>query len=212
MRASCLSVKTHMGNAKTTNVSAERKNNSLRLKAKWLDGRVWAYIPDFDVTVGIAPKCGSSSWYALLRDNEYLYYKAPQPSEDSVFVVRHPIERFISLWKNKCRNGSRISIVDYDDPYWAAGWSIDDLLDVMETKLFNHHWWPQSDYEKGLSKKLIPLEEFSDWAEKTGFGKLPHRNKTEGTVELTDEQYRRVSAYYIDDIKLYERAVREYNK
>jgi hypothetical protein len=144
-----------------------------------------------------------------MMENQLSAYRTKAIDKTAFFVVRHPIERFLSLYKNKCINGGQL---DRGDTLRIKGWAIDKLLEWIESGYWNHHWGKQVEYEAGLSDHLIPLEWFDQWAYDAGIGILPHMHKTEQDIELSDDQYRRVAELYIDDIKLYERALRDYNE
>jgi hypothetical protein len=165
---------------------------------KWYITRNWHYLPDLNITIGVVPKCGTNSFRELFKD--YRKYTALTAKGRCVFVVRDPVDRFISLWKSKSRDQqtSRLGIV---------GMSIDELLDFIESEVqIDHHWLPQSVMEAGRATELVPFEDWPSWLEKEGFGTLPHKNKTVGDIELTPEQIRRVLLYYWKDELLYARA------
>lgn len=152
------------------------------------------------------PKCGTQSFRALTAGIHR--YQSIGFDGRCVFIVRHPIDRFISLWKSKCRD-KQSTAKRYA---YIRGLSIDELLDVIEDdEHFDQHWLPQWLVEAGRATELVPFEKFSEWATAEGFGELPHRNKTEGTVELTEEQRRRVLEYYAKDLELYESSLLEYH-
>ena len=174
--------------------------NGHKHKLHWLGkGKAWYYVPEWELTIGVAPKCGTRTIYKLLENVNF--YSAPNPDIRPVFIVRHPVERFSSLWKQKCRDGRRISTIDNPSNY-AKDWSIDELLDHIERGLWNHHWAPQSVFEMGAAEELVPLEKLNQWLHDEGLGPPTHLNQTVGEVQLTDDQYRRVVEYYIDDVRL----------
>jgi hypothetical protein len=174
------------------------------LRGKWgKSGIYWHYVPDWNLNIGTAPKAGCQTLKHTLIDEGLTYYSGWPQSDRRVWIVREPIARFKSLWKNKCRDEGKIAR-GTDDPTFSAGWSIDQLLDTIESGLWNHHWAQQSAYENGRATEIITLEGLWDWM---GIeGKV--RNTTEGDVELTQRQLERVKEFYKSDLELYERGKR----
>jgi hypothetical protein len=183
-------------------------NPRAKMGARW-QKKCWFYVPEHDITIGMAPKCGRSSFHALL--GTLPYFQPVHWEGRCVFVVRNPLARIKSLWKNKCRDGAKLNYGDKEA--YLAGWTMDQLLDMIEAdQEHNHHWAQQAEIEGGKATELVLFERFAQWCKDEGLGTLPHKNKTEGAVELTDEQIKRVLRLYPDDVKLYTRGLREYNE
>lgn len=187
---------------------------NVEVRDKWLNhSKAWTYLPDLDVIVGMAPKCGSSSWYELIASNNYQYFHPTAFDGRCTWIVREPTERFISLWKNKCNEGHRINRRT-DDNYSLKGWSIDELIDFIESgEEWNCHWASQSEMEAGRATELIPLQHFGSWTNAMGFGELPNANtSSQSDITLNTRQQARVWNIYSNDYELYERGLNEYNK
>lgn len=134
---------------------------------------MWWYLPDHGACVCVPAKCGGSAFYRKafnithmkqqhLRSRaveiglltgmgpftpeqiQHYYSDAPKH-----LAVRHPVERFASLWRDKCRDGD-------DNIPWMQGWAPDKLLNhIRAFPLGNGHWVPQYLYRvPGTS--LIP--------------------------------------------------------
>jgi hypothetical protein len=171
--------------------------------------RNWVYLIDHDVYIGVAPKCGTSSVNAALeniphrrcwRDEKILGRK--------VWIVRDPVKRFISLWRNKCRDKGKLRRPN-KAPLW--GWSIDQLLDFLElTDESNGHWDSQVSQLGDNEAELIPLPYLSEWWESEGLGEIEKKNATSGDVELTEKQLERICKLYREDRRLYNKAVEDY--
>lgn len=177
------------------------------LKNRWVNLHAgWAYFPDREIQVGVSPKAGSSTWWHIIADEDY--YRPRKRSfgdKYSIFIVRNPFDRFISLWKNKCRDGHRICRGEHGGR--INGLSIDELLDLIEAGYWNHHWGLQSEMEGGVSDEVVPLKNLAAFCQKYRFKEPEHLNSTSGTVELTPRQRERVASYYLEDIILYDRSL-----
>lgn len=144
---------------------------------------LWVYLKEFDCCVCVPSKNGGSSFrvqlirmrgYDILpttlpvmnefyrdghgpfhpKEVEMLFSDKPQ-----YLSVRHPVERFASLWRSKARdrNGS---------PYLAHGMTPDELMDHIETvNDSDWHWRPQIRYMTKNAQPVHPsglLALFSD--------------------------------------------------
>jgi hypothetical protein len=183
----------------------------------------WVELKQFDVCYGIMPKNGSSSFYEALRRHyqlpramtkgvhivdacEHLRYVAQPSTNKARFVVRHPLDRFESLWRSKCRDGHGTIgghpirgmspeqlfsyIKDNDDPHWRSQHPYVTTLDVEPT--------------------LVPLENFDEqFRLDTGIG-LWRMNPTKelGGDYFSMELLTDVLDHYEMDMHVYERAVR----
>jgi hypothetical protein len=119
-------------------------------------GKLWLRFGDLFVCA--PPKCGGSALHCLVTGVEPEYgnhiwaearkrgtrYYTPEEVATSglrsVMAVRHPAGRFMSLWRNKCRDGdSRLPAM--------KGMTPDELMDVIEKfPVGNSHWAPQMLY------------------------------------------------------------------
>ena len=108
------------------------------------------------VYVCAPPKCGGTALYCAAlgidpalgnrvfeRARELAEFVEPDQVEPpAVLAVRDPVERFASLWRNKCRDG---------DPNYPqlAGLSPMKLLEMIRANpVANAHWIPQSAFHR----------------------------------------------------------------
>ena len=120
---------------------------------------------EFDCTLGVPPKCGSSAVHACLQERygvdsltnckDVGLVKHELVSGRVIFVVRNPIDRFDSLWRNKCRDGGKLLGHDID------GMTPAELFGYIKQN-DNHHWTPQhtllGDLESRCPVTLVPLD------------------------------------------------------
>ena len=173
-------------------------------------------VPEWNVTIAAAPKCGSSSVrFALAEafgvdDVERLVYcpnvrlLSPElVTGKTLFVTRHPIDRWESCWRNKCRDGGKLSNIDAD----VHGMTPEEFFEFQET-VDNHHWTPLSKMRKDIRGHIldVPLEDLDvAWAALLPQApKLQKYNQTEGVCPLTPGLMDKLMDRYADDLDLYE--------
>jgi hypothetical protein len=186
----------------------------------------WVELADFDVCYGVMPKIGSSAFYEALRR----HYKLPrgvtkgvhivnacertryvaQPSTTKArFVVRHPLDRFESLWRSKCRDNHGTV-----GGHPIRGMSPEELFEYVQRNQ-DPHWCHQHPYASTLDKEptLVPLDKLNEqFRLDTGIG-LWYMNETEVRPSdpiISPELAAQVMDYYEKDIFVYERAVRKW--
>ena len=195
--------------------------------------QLWAWVKPWGIVIGTSPKCGTRTLYealynhfpsACVKDEENLEVRfantsvvdvlrpgdAAQLAIPKIWIIRHPWDRFKSLWRQKCRDKGQT------DP------RLDRKLHTLgPTQLYdfisrpandNWHWTPQARLmgmigrpvaEPGIT--LLRLESLSEW---WSYGELPTINPTsdEGLVWDDDDLRRRVETLYKADLELYELA------
>ena len=186
--------------------------------------RIWIHVKPWDVCLGAAPKCGTSSIYKGLLDifPEYVeeraisrhihfttkHIMALRPGEAysvlgrRIWFIRHPWDRFTSLWRQKVRDGG------YVEDKWAAlfkGMTPEQLFEHIQ-HADNWHWDHQFKLA-GLTEdvEFIRLDSLSGWwLEQTG-KELPVQNPTQadGDEEFTEELRDWVMRWYRRDYKLW---------
>jgi ketosteroid isomerase-like protein len=184
----------------------------------------WIEVPKMRVTIYQAAKAGNTALYRALcnhhgvklREDEQrgtrrikgreVHVRYPwQVREDwpRIAVVREPLARFESLWKNKARDhgtGCR----------QIHGLTPDELADFIEAHpRSNSHWQSQAAGMGGLDATLYPLERWADdgWPtlSDTPYPSKPFQiNATGGEIPPYDRE--RVLELYSDDVELYNRA------
>jgi hypothetical protein len=151
----------------------------------------WFVVPDWNLTIAAPPKAGSSSlkqyFYESDMDNVTMVprYKV-NPDSEIFFVVRNPIDRFMSLWRGKCRDKDNIS------DYRVHGMQPDQLMDHIEAGNRDIHWALQDTLLNGLDANLIRLENLRQWFNDRGYGELPKANSTDGDVDIDDSLKNRI--------------------
>lgn len=170
-----------------------------------LGGQWWYMFRDWDFTIFAPPKCGSTAIkqfiYMHELDDRVLSLRQNKVVGDLYFVIRDPLSRFCSLWKNKCRDEAYIG-----DAWPIAGMSPTELMDYIESGVKNVHWTPQYKMMGSLTPILIPLELFGFWWKQSGLGELGVFNSTEGEVDIDDELKERILAHFAKDLELYHKA------
>lgn len=178
------------------------------------------YFKQYGVTYGVMPKNASSSFFEALRRHYQLprkkgfeivqdctdLEKVAQPIGDAYFIVRHPLDRFESLWRSKCR-----------DHHGSIGGH--PVRDLTPEQLFDYikthgdpHWRSQTPYAATLDKEptLVPIEHFAESLKATTGIEMWHQNPTNGVCEMSLELMDEVMDHYEQDVLLYERAVRRW--
>jgi hypothetical protein len=123
-----------------------------------------------------------------------------------VFIVREPLSRFKSLWKQKARDED--VLWDDDKEAILAGMTPEELMDYIEDPAhLDPHWNTQISQCGAWAHELVPLEKLDRWWIRRGLPALPRHNKTEGEVELSEELEERVLKFYKKDVEFYKQAV-----
>jgi len=166
---------------------------------KWLRTDTW------DIAFGIPPKCGSSSVRAAIVSLGKEYWPTPPTAVGRrVFVVRDPIKRFKSLWKNKCRDGGKIRNKKGKEDHPIAGMTPEELFEYIQEHA-NYHWTPQHLLLGRVEAEIVRIEDMPKWwAENIGEGEYPTTNITKGDIELSPELEEQLREYYGGDYDLIE--------
>jgi hypothetical protein len=175
-----------------------------------LGGMWWFYFHDWEFTILAPPKCGSTAIKQFIYMNELDDKVTSMRNKDvkgkAYFVIRDPLSRFLSLWRNKCRDGA------YIGKAWPIkGMSPSELMDYIEGGARNVHWTPQFSMVGRLEPTFIPLEKLNEWWAAKGYGELGKFNTTESDDSFLDINPKRVIDYYAKDMELYTKAVLEYD-
>lgn len=161
-------------------------------------GYGWYHIPQWDITIATPPKAGSSSLKNFMWENKIECSYIPQKlvKGPTFFVIRDPVSRFCSLWRDKCRD--QTNIIDRN----IYGMTPQELLTHIQHNN-DVHWTPQYKLFGNLSPTIIPLERLNDWWEEQGYGTLNQSNMTSGSVDINPKK---IVDYYWKDMELYTRA------
>jgi len=156
----------------------------------------WWVIPEWNMTLGLPPRCGSSTVLHYLQAEGILAYRPTEFTGRCTFVVRDPVDRFVSLWRAKCRDRNLLTVDDTDSP--IIDMTPTELIEFIETTdIQNPHWATLTEIEAGGSTERLPIEKLH-----TFVGDAPHYNGSTGDVLLGENLLMRVQAHYADDYEL----------
>lgn len=166
------------------------------------------------ITLCVPPKCGGSSVMASLMSHYDVKALVDVPditlippcsvSTPVMQVVRHPVARFASLWRNKCRDKGRL--LGHQEALW--GLTPAELLTYVKTH-HNRHWEAQATVRRELATDdvtLVPLYALSAWwRDNTPYPALERLNLTAGSMYNIDKGLAdSIAWHYRDDVELYE--------
>lgn len=165
--------------------------------------RNWIYLPEYNITLGMAPKCGSSTIYKALKDSGTTYGRPTEFKGRCVWFAREPLSRFRSLWANKCEAGQKLS--DTHKTALLANMSQEELITFIENEsVWNHHWARQSELEGGHATQIVPLVYLDEWWKEQDLPPLPARQNTSNSMfALSPSLTARVMRYYRRDLPWY---------
>ena len=177
---------------------------------------LWVFLKEFDCCICIPAKNGGCSFrheiiglrkldiecrtLGLMRE----FYKDGHgpfhprevsmmyPDKPHYLAVRHPVDRFKSLWRNKARDKDGA-------PHQVYGMTPDQLMDYIE-KQEDHHWRKQV---KNLTDKTVPMLA-ADLLKMVGA--TVRINRTDRLERDPDMPTDRILDFYIDDLRLWDRA------
>lgn len=149
------------------------------------------------VAFGVPPKNGTHSFWEALKGDDIHVHVHPYDCLRRVFVVRHPVARFLSLWRNKCRDGEQPGL-------GVCGMTQEQLFQHIRTARDNYHWSRQTDLLNGVECEVVRLEEIGDWWQKNmgGVG-FPRLHSTDGETAIAPELLAKVRVHYLDDLRLW---------
>jgi hypothetical protein len=119
---------------------------------------------------------------------------------NKVFIVRHPLDRFLSLWRNKARDRGQGVAVE--------GFTMEQLFERIKTGVPDEHWVRQVEMLGRHRKdaKLVRLEDLPAWWWENMQAEFPHENQTAPYDEIDPALREQVLEYYADDVRLYDAA------
>ncbi len=179
----------------------------------------YIYIPKWNLAIATTPKCGSTSIFRAIQDefgctDVRCTDKFPLLSTNQVlttmpvlFVVRHPLDRFLSMWRQRTTPG-------YDSPSGTTlhGKTPRQLWEGRDEG--DDHWKTQTQLLGKLREQatIVRLEDlYVYWRHMTSSTvEIPRVNVT-GTQwpeHLDYRLIRRIERFYADDIEMYNGAVK----
>ena len=177
------------------------------------------HVTPWNLAIAMTPKCGSTSIYQAIHDEFNCTDVRCGDKFDSLstaqvpaflpvlFVVRHPLDRFLSIWRQR-------TLPQYES---ASGKT---LLGLTPKQLWDgrdkgdDHWKSQTSLLGGLREQatIVRLEDLSVYWQHMTPSKveLPHVNITlpYWPAELDRKFIGKIETYYADDIELYNGAVK----
>lgn len=164
--------------------------------------------------LGVMPKCGSSSVrVAITRrytgsERFIVASKIPRELRSGVpgrgqllAIVRNPVARFCSLWRNQCRDG----VPGVARPTKRRSITPEELFTIC-LKQDNPHYYKQS-YLLKWTDNVIRLEMLDDWWLKETNNPLERWNASEVLLTdddlLTDSLLSKVAEFYSEDMQMY---------
>ncbi len=166
-------------------VCVPNKNGGVAFRNKVCELRGWDV--DMDVFTFMLEFNRTGDGPFSPRETRAFYFHKPH-----YLSVRDPVNRFASLWRNKCR--------DIDDIPDIFGKSPHELMDYIEEYPHgNSHWFRQSGYLTSTTQCIAydRLFSFLGWTYKS-------RNATKPSAE--DMPADRILDHYADDLALWEGA------
>ena len=178
----------------------------------------WVYVKPMDITIGVPPKNGSTSVYDALRrtydstapisgaqwimSSDSCEFVAQPKGLHAFFIVRHPVDRFRSLWVNKCLRAQGKADADVE----LAGLTPDELLQLIRhDPEGDPHWRSQLSLlgNPEMAIELVPIEHLS--------GALPlsvwrMNDSNSAHFKLDDRLVAQVKNHYAGDCNLYQSA------
>jgi hypothetical protein len=176
--------------------------------------RAWHACPRWNIALGAAAKCGSTTLARLVADNDIC--KAADPrlvrvgrsdvpkGLETVAVIRHPVDRFASLYANiQQRHRSR-------NNYYAQfeGLGPSAVLDrIIECGIENEFHTQRQCLALGEYATGVRLEAFGRWFAARFPDAVPPQHLNESRqVDIDDRTAERVLSWYARDFKLWEAA------
>jgi len=157
--------------------------------------------------VCVPPKCGGTAVYRAAFDvpstvsdrhvftavrNTTVFFDPDQMIRCGLRAVqayRDPVERFKSLWRDKCRDGD-------DNLPWLEGLTPSELMDFIEGRPEeNHHWRRQADFYR-------PGVELVDYRRILEVLGLPQIRANVSRPDDTPVPVERIRAHYRADFEL----------
>ena len=119
---------------------------------------------------------------------------------NKVFIVRHPLDRFLSLWRNKSR--------DHGSGAAVEGLTMDELWQRIQDGQPDEHWTRQVEMLGKYRDQalLIRLEDLPEWWHENMQAEFPHENQSAPYDKISDELREQVLTHYAEDVRLYDEA------
>ena len=174
----------------------------------------YLHIPKWNLAIACTPKCGSTSIYQAIHDefnctDDHCGDKFENLSPNQVptflpvlFVVRHPLDRFLSIWRQRTLPGYQS----------ASGKALHGLTpkQLWEGRDKGDDHWKSQTQLLGVQREqatIVRLEDLSIyWRHMTPSRiELPRMNVTlaHWPAQLDRRLVKKIEKYYADDIEMY---------
>jgi hypothetical protein len=183
--------------------------------------RAWHICPKWRMALGAAAKCGSTMLAKFVeangahrlpvKDARYgreCWTRIPS-SYRAVMVVRHPVDRFMSLYANVQERKRQDQNFYKQLEGLSPSAFLDKLVKVSPDLMADFHFQQQTTIEPpNRDVEHVRLEHFDRWvAQNLPYAVRPRpANESTGGYPVSEELVQRVIAYYLDDFALWEKA------
>jgi hypothetical protein len=181
--------------------------------------RAWQICPTWSLALGAAAKCGSTMLAAFVGANKARRLNVPDArygredwsvipgSYRRLLIVRHPVERFASLYAN-IQQRKREPANFYKQLEGLSPWDcFDKLLTLSPDLSYDFHFQPQYLVAGPREPELVRLEHFESWVAAELPSAFPPKRANESQpVEIDEKTAARVCNRYREDLNLWEKA------
>ena len=181
--------------------------------------RAWQICPTWSLALGAAAKCGSTMLAAFVTANVARRLNVPDArygredwsmvprSYRQIFIVRHPVDRFASLYAN-IQQRKREPANFYKQLEGLSPWDcFDKLLTLSPDLNYDFHFQPQHFAVGALKPEFVRLEDFDRWVARELPNVIqPKRTNESRPVEIDERTAARVANRYRQDLALWENA------
>jgi len=165
-------------------------------------------IPKWKMVIGAPPKCGSTSIKMSLIhekvDYEMKYAHQLPKGLPVYFIVRHPLDRFKSLWRFRCVPGGDLVHGTGDDLH---GMTPEQFWRFVRKAPADQHWMQQTTLLEDLQVTLVKMQHIQEWWHSTPSKRpLLCYNSTSSRIDETfsAELEAAINKHYDADVRLYE--------
>lgn len=155
------------------------------------------------IAYGVPPKNGCNSIRKILNGHmEAVRIESRHMKNFKyiVFIVRHPVDRFLSLWRSKCRDCEGDLAVD--------GMSQEELFTYIKTAIPDDHWHHQALLIRPYQDRaeVVRMENMPAWWARIIGTDYPHEHRTAPDDSISAELRAKVCDHYRHDLELYNAA------
>jgi hypothetical protein len=168
----------------------------------------WFYVPEWDTQFAAAPKAGSSSIRQAILNEDLNYVRSLPGAGRSIFIVRHPLARFLSLWKNSCRDGATLAITKGGERHNLKGLTPLQLMRYILNNE-NDHWATQTSLLGDTEAETVRIESMSRWWDEFPHSTQPYpRTNVSGgdNPDLGKRLLSVINSHYGEDLELWRRS------